>query len=498
MVINTRSKDTMKQPKLTASLDGSIVIEDSPPLTVESVLTPATGTRQKRSDPQSAAKILTPGRAHRCPPKTLFPRPTPNITDSVEAIVKTVVDDLVNSTVTTQPEDSPSTHNISRDFEDMLRDAIESPPPSPTPTPTTVVESSTLLSWYKERCVQLQRDLIAADVKYTKVHDHAASLETMVNLLNQDITEKLQEMKRLQAAVDKGRLNVSQATGIRRHLDTSKEKPTPPPSNNNLPKGTTGGKKSTPNAMEDVLKSIQAELAANRAQVHDLKKQVTDAFHSDSAQEGFTTVRSRKAKRRDPQPTPQPPPSYSDVTAGRTQKPDTISFGSSLARGTGRALRNHGVRALEYNFPGYDLEQLTEKIIPILEKNPQVTKVIVNAGGNDCEKPGVPLQHIKAQYDALVDAIKIQQGWECKVVITSVPQRRQATTETRHKIAGLNLEHYYHSDPDKFVYYVNSAPNVASYFYDRVHLNYHGLDFWARKVSSAMSTFPPTASTSRM
>ncbi len=204
MVINTRSKDTMKQPKLTASSDGSIVIEDSPPLAVEAVLTPATGTRQKRSDSQSAAKILTPGRAHRCPPKTLFPRPTPNMTDSVEATVKTIVDNLVNSVATTQPEDAtPPTHDISRDLEDMLRDALESPPPSPTPTPATEDatgntsdDSPSLLNWYKERCAQLQRDIIASEVKFNKIHEHAASLEAMVSLLNEDSTGKQREIKR--------------------------------------------------------------------------------------------------------------------------------------------------------------------------------------------------------------------------------------------------------------------------------------------------------------
>ena len=237
---------------------------------------------------------------------------------------------------------------------------------------------------------------------------------------------------------------------------------------------------------------------------------MSSAFaEADSDQTVFTTVQSRKSRRCNPPPPktsqqpksqPQHPtlPTYSDVTSGRAPKPDTISFRTSLARGTGRVLRNHGTRVLEYNFPGADLPRLREKIVPILEKNPQVTKVILVAGGNDCEKEGVSLQQIKAEYDALIDAIKLQQGWDCKVIISSVPQRRRATTETRHKIAGLNLEHYYHSDPDSSVYFVDSAPKLGCYFYDRVHLNYVGLDYWARKITGFLSTFQPTASTSSM
>ena len=432
-------------------------------------------------------------------------------------IVSSIVNELVNNVVsgeqTVDPETTTS-QDTSRDFADVLADALDPSQPTLTPTDETGTDDPPpLLKWYQERCAQQQRDIIAEGVKFSKMSDYAASLEATVSLLNQDLTEKTQEIKRLQAAVDKGRLKVSQATGIRHHLESGQKQPDAPSCN--LPKGTTGGKKSTPpNATEETLKAIQAELAANRAEIIELKNQVSSAFaEADSDQTGFTTVHSRKSKRRNPpppqhQPTSQPqhptpasypaPPTYSDITSGRAPKPDTITFGTSLARGTGRVLRNHGTRVLEYNFPGADLPRLREKIVPILEKNPQVTKVILVAGGNDCEKEGVSLQQIKAEYDALIDTIKLQQGWDCKVIISSVPQRRRATTETRHKIAGLNLEHYYHSDPDSFVYFVDSAPKLGCYFYDRVHLNYVGLDYWARKITGFLSTFQPTASTSSM
>ena len=491
--------------------------EPSPSLAVEAMHTPATGTRQKRSDPQSAAKIPTPGRAHRCPPKTLFPK----ITYSVDTVVTAIVDDLVNRVVAAQPEQTiPPTQNTpptqERDFAEMLSDALEQSPPS-TPVPNADATGNIgLLNWYKERCAQLQRDIIASEVKFTKIHEHAASLEAMVSLLNEDSTEKQREIKRLQVELDKSRLKVSQATGIRRHLDADKEKSNTPP-HNNLPKGNTGGKKSVPSTanIENTLKSIQTELAANRAQMHELQKQVSSTNHAaDSDHSGYTTVRSRRAKRREPHPptqttpsgsSPQPspvnshqPPSYADITAQRASKPTTLSFGTSLARGTKNALRNNNVEALEYSFPGYDLPGLRGEIIPILQENPQVDTVVVTAGGNDCEKYGVTLPQIKAEYDALIDAIKIQQGWECKVIINAVPQRRRITHEARHKIAGLNLEHYYHSDPDKHVFFVDSAPKTGAFFRDRVHLNYHGQDYWARKVAGVISNFHPVVYQTRM
>ena len=75
----------------------------------------------------------------------------------------------------------------------------------------------------------------------------------------------------MQAAVDKGRLKVSQATGIHHQLESGQKQSYEPSCN--LPKGTTGGKKSTPpNATEEALKAIQAELAANRAQISDLQR----------------------------------------------------------------------------------------------------------------------------------------------------------------------------------------------------------------------------------
>ena len=541
VVTRSKSKDNMKQSKLTADPNGSIiVINDSEPdlemvqtsKTAQSTPTTTRKQRTKRSESQSSVQLLesTPGRAHRCPPKALFPTPKPKNSESIEQIAKSILDNIVNNIeIAEQTVDpTPATpHDTSRDLEQILADALaDSPPATPaaaTPAaaaPNPVSDDNTndeagtddpltLLNFYKARTAQLQRDLIADQVKFNKMSDHAKSLEAAVSLLNDDNHEKAQEIKRLQAAVDKGRLNVSQATGIRHHLDAKKQSATPP---NNLPKGTTGGKKSTPqNATEDALKSIQAELAANRAQINELQKQVSSAFDETDDQAGYTTVRSRKWKRRNPpppphQPTPQfqqpppppPPPSYSDATAGRAPKPTILSVGSSLSRGTGRVLRNHGTRVIEYNFPGADLPELREKIVPILEKNPQITKVILWAGGNDCEKEGVPLELIKAEYDALIDTIKLHQGWDCKVIISSVPQRRRATTETRHKIAGLNLEHYYHSDPDNFVYFVDAAPKLGCYFYDRVHPNYLGLEYWARKVTGLLSTFHPTASTSSM
>ena len=509
---NTQGR-AMKQTTLSASpLDGSVMIVDSPEETAA----------------QTPVKNLkfpgTPGRAVRCTGKTsLFPPPPPNV--SVETVIETIMEELlckVDDEISRQPVQqeselvTPPTQD--RDLQDILRDAL-APSPSPSAAPTDApsadapsADAPNLLQFYKDRCLQLQRDVIATEIKCKELTDHAASLEAMVKILNEDLGEKLKdratslkETKRLQGMLDQSRLNCSKATGIRHHLDSKDKSGPPPPASGNLPKGTTGGKKSpttSTSTMDDALKAIQTELAANRAQMRELQNQVSSALHGSDSQSEFTTVRSRKAKKNGSNPPPgasRPPPSYSDVAAGRIPKPDTITFGSSMARGTGNALRNHGVRAIEYNFPGYDLEQLTAKIVPILEKNPQVTKVILNTGGNDCEYEGVPLQDIKAKYDALIDTIKLQQGWECEVIISSVPQRRQATHETRHKIAGLNLEHYYHSDPDKHVHYVDSAPKVASFFYDRVHLNHHGLDYWARKVSSYLSSnFHGAASTSRM
>ena len=490
----TRSQ-AMKQTILTSSPDGSVIIESGT----------SSGTPIVEKKHPS-----TPGRAvrvSRCTgKKTLFPtNSTPSSSESnavsSKSVVETIISELLDKidySIDRNPVQSAETSSPpqERDLEDMLRDALEpSPSPSEMDSETTPDEPS-MLKWYKERCVQLQRDLIESEVKFTKVRDHAASLETMVNILNEDINVKVKEIKRIQGELDKSRLEYSKAVGIHKHFKPSAEKTHPqPPNQDNLPKGTTGGKKSNPKtSLEATLESIQKELAANKAQMIDIMSHVTS---SNSRESEFETVTSRRVRKQQRHGATPPPPSYSDVTAGRIPKPEILSFGSSQARGTKNALHNHGVRALEYNFPGANLQRLKAEIIPILERNPQIKTVILNTGGIDCSYEGVPLQAIKERYDELCDIIKIQQGWECEVIFSAVPQRRNTSTETRHKIAGLNLMNKYHADPDKHVHFVDAAPKVASYFYDNVHLNHHGLDFWARKMSSALSNFHSAASTSR-
>ena len=268
---------------------------------------------------------------------------------------------------------------------------------------------------------------------------------------------------------------------------------------------------------------MQNQIEESRAQLAQLQEYVASALQNtaqpppDSHEGEFQPVRHRRRKTRGTRDPPlyseiaasskasgkatpvPPPPAPVPSTAARRPKPSTISFGSSLARGSQDALGRHAVDVMEYNFPGATLPVLRSRIIPILEKNPQVTTVIIQGGGNDCELPSATLPEIKAEYDALIDAIKVQQGWECKVVISSIPQRRWIDTPTRLKIAGLNLEHYYHSDPDHYIYYVDAAPKVQSYFADRVHYNYHGMDFWARKVANFLfSNFTPVINPANM
>ena len=484
----TRSQDnTLRQTKLTASLNGSITITGSSP-SMDSV-----------SSPVSIKLPGTPGRAHRCSQKTLFPA-------SSQSVVETVVSELVNSVVAMESEnengDSPQMDATpvipeeERDLQEMLLDTME---PTPSPPP-----NDPLLDFYKKRVIDLQQQVIDIGSNSEKVTAnaiaHAAALESTVKLLNEEIEGKNKEIKRLQTDLDRSRLDLSKANGGLRHHMNSKD-------------SNTSAKKSTdPTSNASFMKTIEAEFAANRAEMAALKKQLASVLSDDSTEENgpFQTVVNRRRNRRTRQPAqptlrqpPQPayspqPPTYADVTARPAPKPTTLSFGSSLARGTQNALRNNHVDALEYSFPGADIPRLRREIIPILQENPQVDTVLITGGGNDCEREGVTLPQIKAEYDALVDAIKIQQGWECKVVINSVPQRRRITTETRHKIAGLNLEHYYHSDPDNFVYFCDSAPKSGGFFRDRVHLNHHGLDHWARKVTGLISNFQPVTQLTRM
>lgn len=509
MVIITRAQDNkLKQTTLTASLDGSVIIDNSSAMDT-GMSTPAPTIRLPG----------TPGRAHRCSSsqKTLFPP------SSARTIVKPLVSELINTVLETikvtdengrTPEDAATQDTIEeeRDLQAMLLDAMDlSQAPSQSPetqkeTPPAGGEDGALLDWYKGRVVDLTRQVLEIGTQSEKLLAHATALENTISLLNKDSDEKMKEIKRLQAEVDKSRLEVSKATGLRRHLDAKGTGKSTKKS-----KDTT---QDTPPTMDsDILRTLEAEFAANRAEMAALKEQIASVLPDEGP---FQTVQSRK-RRKSPQPSssqysspqyppqqhssqnpPMQPPSYADITAQRTPKPTTLSFGTSLARGTKNALRNNNVEAMEYSFPGYQLPELRGEIIPILEKNPQVDKVVITAGGNDCEREGVTLPQIKAEYDALVDAIKIQQGWDCKVIINAVPQRRRATRETRHKIAGLNLEHYYHSDPDKYVYFVDSAPKTAAYFYDRVHLNHHGQDYWARKVAGVISNFQPVIFQTRM
>ena len=513
-ITRSASQDNkLKQTKLTASPNGSIVITDSSPSmsVVDSVSTPIAITLPG-----------TPGRAHRCnSQKTLFP---PNSKSIVESLVSEMIDSVVRMESKNDNENAPTTEvnaapkmdsapdtpeEEERDLHQILHDAMDltqtqdQSPESQVPTPPSE-NGGSLLDFYKKRTIDLQQQVLDIGAQSEKVLAHSKALESSVKLLSKEVEVKMKEIKRLQTDLDKSRLELSKANGLRHHM-------------NSKDCGTSAKKSTDPPPNANILRTIEAELAANRAEMAALKEQLTSVFCENSTEDNgqFQTVRNRRRNRRNRQP-PQPaqpsqstsyapppthsfqPPSYADVTAERIPKPTVLSVGSSLAGGTQNALRNHNIDALEYSFSGADLPRLRREIIPILQENPQVDTVIITGGGNDCEKEGVTLPQIKAEYDALVDTIKLQQGWDCKVVINSVPQRRKITTETRHKIAGLNLEHYYHSDPDNFVYFCDSAPRTGAFFHDRVHLNHHGLDHWARKVAGVVSNFQPVIQQTRM
>ena len=456
----------LKQTTLT-SLDGSLVIiEDN------DVCTPQNN--------QTVRITGTPGRAHRLDnvQKTLFPKQNAE----AKSIVKDVIDDIIRRAVDSG-RDQEATTSVTDDrvVLDILRDATASHPQPPLAT-----DNDSLLEFYKQRVVDLTRQVLETGERAEKLQAHAEALESGMQLLNQDISDKLREIKRLQSELDKSRLELSKATGIRRHLDAKGT-------------GSKSSKETTPVTVDtSIIDAMKAEFATNRAEMAALKEQLNRLTESN---EPFQLV-NRKQRRGPAQSpssqAPQNPPLYSDVASGRAPKPTTISFGTSLVRDTHRALRNYGVNAQEHCFPGYHLRQLRKEIVPILQRNPQVDTVIITAGGNDCERRGSTLPQIKAEYDALVDTIKIQQGWNCKVIINSVPQRRRISTETRLKIAGLNLQHRYYADPDDNIFYVDSAPKYGSHFVDRVHFNHHGLQHWARKVSEAISNFPSDTSQARM
>ena len=168
------------------------------------------------------------------------------------------------------------------------------------------------------------------------------------------------------------------------------------------------------------------------------------------------------------------------------QKPKIMTIGSSLARGTKGALERKGIKTVECSYPGAQLPYIRKQLKRDLEENPQVDTVVIVGGGNDCEARH-HIEDIKYEYDALVDEVKLTHGADTKIIISSVPQRKRASRLTHIKIAELNQHNAsFYSGTEYGVTYVDAAPRLGHQFIDRVHLNYHGLDHWASKVSAAL------------
>ena len=178
------------------------------------------------------------------------------------------------------------------------------------------------------------------------------------------------------------------------------------------------------------------------------------------------------------------PPSYNDVTAARHPRTnaDTYVIGTSLTRGLGARLKQHGVDGTVICYPGATIPNIRSRLRYILPKDNQPREIILQCGGNDLESQSVG--KVSFQYDCLIEDVR-KLCPKSAIMISKIPPRGHSTTTLR-KIDALNENLSSKSDIGNQVTLANACPYFSR---DQVHFNKRGFDVYAAKLAQSVINF---------
>ena len=366
-----------------------------------------------------------------------------------------------------------------------------------------------------DKVKRLESDLIEANaqIEFDKTQNN--KLQAQIELLEGEIdkyratqTAKKKEIRRLTTANDNLRRELSKYEGMRKYAvqntEPDKSKSNQDPTEIISLKEQLGVANIRIDSLKDHIQSVAGTLLSAcdddggfQTVTHRRRnrgKNTPPAANVVSST-GNTTAVPSETGQRIPVITNSPttnisqanPATYCDVTAGRRRSTgDVIIVGTSITRGVSHELKQQGVEAETYTYPGATIPHIRSRLPYILNENCPPKTIILQCGGNDYEYHS--LEQIKEQYDYLVNDIK----YYCpgtKVIISRVPPRK-TNSETMAKIAGLNLHLESRSNPEIDVHCVDVCPKITRYYKrDKIHFNSSGVRFYALKLSCELKNF---------
>lgn len=380
------------------------------------------------------------------------------------------------------------------------------------------------------RLIELEAQLMAAQLQLEDERDASSRFKSHIELLEGEIdtykksqVSNKNEIKKLMTTNDNLRRELSRVQGIRRFTDAQSHSTVPAPE-------------------DDICDSLRDELDITKVKLKSLKEHVMSITASmisalenedglGDTGEPFQVVtnerRTRTAKTR-PQAGAKPPPApshqqqnqrgkpievvidtrdtsqrnntgsralYSDVVTNRRRlTPDTVIIGTSLTRGVGSRLQQHGVDAVCFTYPGCELPHIRSRVPHVLPSNSKPKHVILQCGGNDLERQ--PADKVVHQYNCLVKEVRSRCP-SAMITLSKIPPRRD-NPATLNKIAMVNTYLENMGKRGNGVTCVEACPKAPHHFKsDKVHFNKEGTELYASNIVDHLGNFHWTGSLRR-
>ena len=181
-------------------------------------------------------------------------------------------------------------------------------------------------------------------------------------------------------------------------------------------------------------------------------------------------------------------PSYSDVTSrqssGQPAVSHTFIIRSSLVRGLGNCLRQYGVDATAFTYPGATIPHIRSRLNHIFSTGAKPKEVVLQCGGNDLETQ--PVDKVAFQYNCLSKDVTKHYPQAYVFISQLHPWRPHML----RKIDNLNSILVSKSDPWNKILCIEPCPSMPAYFqWDNFHFNKCGVDMFAKNLSKSLVNF---------
>ena len=174
---------------------------------------------------------------------------------------------------------------------------------------------------------------------------------------------------------------------------------------------------------------------------------------------------------------PQP-----NITAHPTcTSSDTVLIGTSLTRGGGAALHNHGIDVTTYTYAGTHIRHIRSRLKGIFNPSYQPQRVILQCRGNDLEAQ--PVDRVVFQYECLINDVR-RLCPNARIIVNKIPLRRGKASILR-KITAMNA----HLEKMSNVQCIDACPKALEYFRrDMVHFNKDGIQQYAATLARCLES----------